>query len=112
MNLSLLRDVEASYSNAGEFEETTALRLGYNRSIRRAVWTIGMGFENRVSNNPNPLIPDQPDRNYLTFDTGLGMPIFSGTTHANIFMRYSDLDAGGANSWDSMQIGCGLNRKF
>jgi hypothetical protein len=112
MSFSLLRDVEASYSNAGEFEETTALRIGYNRSIRRAVWTLGLGLENRVSNNPNPLIPAQPDRNYFTFDTGLGMPIFSGTTHANVFIRYSDLDSGGPSSWDSMQIGCGLNRKF
>ncbi len=112
MSLSLLRDTQASYSTPNEFDETTALRLGYNRNIRRAVWTLGMGFETRASENPNPLAVTRPDRDYLTFDTGLSMPIFSGTTNASMFMRYSDQSGAAIDSWDSFQMGFGINRSF
>jgi len=111
LSFSLLRDSQASYSTVNEFEETTALRLGYNRKIRRALWTLGMGWETRTSENPT-LAPTQPDKDYLTLDTGLSMPIFSGSTNGSIFLRYSEQNGGNVDSWDSFQLGFGINRSF
>jgi|AntRauTorckE6833_2_1112554.scaffolds.fasta_scaffold08003_3 hypothetical protein len=112
MSLSLLRDAQASYSNPNEFEEVTSLRIGYNRRIRRASWTLGMGWETRSFENPDSLAPDRPDNNYLTLDTSLSMPLFRGTTDASVFMRYQDQSGGGTRSWDSLQFGFGINRRF
>ena len=112
MNLSLTRDAQASYAAAGQFEEMTGLRLGYNRRIRRASWNLGFGWETRTTEQTDGTGAGQPDRDYLTLDTALGMPIFANTTNASVFMRYSDQSGGNAESWDSFQIGFGLSRSF
>lgn len=112
MSLTLLRDTQASLINPDEFEEITALRLGYDRRIRRASWTIGLGWEVRSSESPDPLAVVRPDTNFLTIDTGLSMPIFRSTTNASIFMRYQDQSGGSNKAWNSLQLGFGLNRTF
>jgi hypothetical protein len=113
MNLTLLRDAQASYSAAGQFEEVTALRLGYNRRIRRASWTLGLGWETRTADNPDSTAAaTRPDLDYLTLDTALGMPVFADTCNASIFMRYSDQSGDANQSWDSFQAGFGISRSF
>lgn len=112
MNLALMRDTQASYAAAGEFEELTSLRLGYNRKIRRAVWNLGMGLETRSTENPDNTEPERADRDYLTFDTSLGMPVFADTCSASVFMRYSDQDGAAEESWDSLQTGFSISRSF
>lgn len=107
MNLSLLRDNQASYASAGEFEEFLALRLGYNRKIRRAMWNLGMGWETRSTEDS-----DSPDRDYLTLDTALSMPVFADTCNASLFMRYSDQSGAVNQSWDSLQTGLSISRSF
>jgi hypothetical protein len=112
MNLSLLRDTQASYSSAGEFEEFLALRLGYNRRIRRANWNLGMGWETRSTDDPSGATRSSPDRDYLTLDTSLSMPVFADTCSASIFMRYSDQSGDSNQSWDSLQTGFSISRSF
>jgi hypothetical protein len=112
MNLSLLRDSEASYTAGGEFEEIMALRLGYNRKIRRAVWSLGMGWETRSTENSSAATNTRPDRDYLTLDTSLGMPVFRDTCNASVFMRYSDQSGDANQSWDSLQTGFSISRSF
>ena len=112
MSLSLVRDVQASYNRANEFEEITALRLGYNRTIRRASWNVGVGLENRSSKNSDSTVAARSDRDYLSFDTSLGMRIFADTTNASIFMRYSDQSGGANESFDSFQFGFNVSRTF
>jgi hypothetical protein len=112
MNLSLLRDSQASYSTAGEFEETTALRLGYNRKIRRANWSLGAGWETRSTEFSSGPSGQRPDRDYLTFDTSLSMPVFADTCNAGIFLRYSDQNGERNESWDSLQTGITIIRGF
>jgi hypothetical protein len=112
MNLSLLRDTQASYSSAGEFEEFLALRLGYNRRIRRANWSLGMGWETRSTDDPGGATSSQADRDYLTLDTALSMPVFADTCSASIFMRYSDQSGASNQSWDSLQTGFSISRSF
>ena len=110
MNLSLQRDAQTSYTAANEFEELTLLRLGYNRRIRRASWTLGMGWETRPSENSNS--SSQSDRDYLSFDTALSMPVFADTCNASIFMRYSDQSGDANEAWDSFQTGFNISRSF
>jgi hypothetical protein len=112
MNLSLLRDNQASYSSAGEFEEFLALRLGYNRKIRRAMWSLGMGWETRSTEDADGATMSRPDRDYLTLDTALSMPVFADTCNASVFMRYSDQSGDSNQSWDSLQTGFSISRSF
>lgn len=110
MSLSLQRDAQTSYTADDEFEELTSLRLGYNRRIRRANWTLGMGWETRSSENPGSSSPS--DRDYLSFDTALSMPVFADTCNASIYMRYSDQNGDANEAWDSFQTGFSISRSF
>lgn len=112
MNLSLYRDVQADPSVAGAFSQVTALRVGYNRKIRRVTWNLGMGYETTTTERPGGAGRGAPDRNYFTVDSSLGMALFSNTTSASIFLRYSDQSAGRTQSWDSFQPGFSISRSF
>ncbi len=112
MNLSFFRDTEADPFQAGRFNEVTALRVGYNRKIRRATLNLGMGYETINTEITGNTATSVPDRDYFTLDSSLGMRVLSNTTSASIFLRYSDQDNGAANSWDSVQTGFSLNRSF
>ena len=113
MNLSLQRDSQASYADAGRFEEITALRLGYQRRIRRLSWNLGASVESRSTENIDPSrFADIADRNYVSFDTSLGMPVFSNSVQASLFLRYSKQDGQSNESWDSFQVGLGLSHRF
>lgn len=111
MSLSYFRDAEADPSSPVAFNEISSLRLGYHRNIRRAVFNFGISYETNTFENPGLLGLTQPDRDYFTVDTSLGMPIFANACNASVFMRYQD-QSGGFNSWDSFQVGFSLNRSF
>ena len=113
MNLSLQRDSQASFSDAGRFEEVTSLRLGYQRRIRRASWNLGMSLETRSTENSGTSSQAGiPDRDYFSLDTSLGMPVFADTTQASLFLRYSNQDGSANDAWNSFQVGIGLSRRF
>lgn len=88
----------------------------YKRKIRRASWTLGLGWETTTSDNPAGTATTRPDRTYLSLDTVLSMPIFDDSTSLSLFMRYSEQsgDQGGVGneSWDSFQAGFGITRSF
>jgi len=121
MNLSLYRDTQADPNVSGGYYEVTALRLGYNRKIRRAVLNLGCSYETTsysipvytgVVSGSTPIPPPQQDRNYLSLDSSLGMMIFHNTTAASVFLRYTDQSGGGLNSWNSVQTGISISRSF
>lgn len=112
LDLSLSRDVQPSYLTAGQFEAMTALRLNYNRLIRRASWNFGLGWETRSSEGPDAGLPVEPDIDYWTLDTSLGMLLFADTTNAQVFMRLSEQSGGSSAEWDSFQTGFSLSRSF
>jgi hypothetical protein len=111
MNLSLNRDARASYTGGG-FEEVTGLRLGYHRKIQRAAWTVGTSWESTTSANPEGVASGRPDRDYLSLDTALAMPIFADTCSGSVFLRYTDQSGGGTETWDSLQAGFSISRSF
>ncbi len=121
MNLSLYRDTQADPSVSGGYYEITALRLGYNRKIRRATLNLGCSYETTTYTIPvytgvvsgsTPIPPPQPDRKYLSLDSSLGMLIFHNTTAASVFVRFTDQSGGGSNSYNSVQTGISISRSF
>ena len=113
MNLSLNKDAQADGSVNGAFNDVTALRLGYHRQIRKANVNLGFAYETTSTENSST-IPGggRPDRDYVTFDASLGMPVFYSTSYASIFIKYNDQSAGATESYDSTQLGLSLSRSF
>lgn len=113
MSLSLNRDVEADPSGIGGFDETTSLRVGYNRKILRATLNLGASYETVASNSSGSTTVARPDRDYLSLDSSLGMQVFGNTCNASIFMRYIDQSGGSkGDSFDSTQLGFQISRNF
>jgi hypothetical protein len=118
MNLSLARDVQADPASAGAFYESTSLRVGYHRKIRRAAFNLGMSYQFSDAVVPDGVAGGRSNRDSLNFDSSLGMPIFANTCNASVFARYSDQSGGytttGAtgDSWDSFQLGFSISRSF
>lgn len=113
MNLSLNRNTQADPVRAGQFNEITALRLGYHRKIRRAAWELGVSLESNTSVAPDSLTGGAGnDRDYLRFDTSLGMPVFGDTCNARVFIGYRDQSGGTEDSFDSLQTGFSISRGF
>jgi hypothetical protein len=113
MTLGLYRDVQADPGAAGQFSEVTSLRVGYNRKIRRAVWNVGVSYESGSSQAPESIGGASPNRNYVSFDTSLGMPVFANTCSAGFFFNYSDQGGAAANQrTDSFSVGFSISRSF
>ncbi len=113
MNLSFFRNVRADPGIAGQFQEITSLRLGYNRKIRRAQLNLGASLQNNVFQGPNSVTTSSPDSTYLSFDSSVGMPIFANSCNASLFLNYSDQNNGSAaQSWNSFRVGFSLSRSF
>jgi hypothetical protein len=113
MNCSLFRDTQADPSLAGAFTEVTAVRVGYHRKIRRAILNLGVGYNSNVSQRPsNESADPTDDRNFLNIDGSLGMAVLSNTSYASLFFRYGDQSGSPTETWESFQVGFGINRSF
>ena len=111
MDLTIFRDAQADPSVPNSFLETTDIRLGYHRKIRRA--DLGLGVSYTIGDAANPqVVGSLPDRDYYSIDGSIGMRIFKDTTSASIFVRYSDQISDRFNSFDSYQTGFLLSRSF
>jgi hypothetical protein len=111
LNLAVFRNVQADPSVSESFREVTAVRLGYNRKIRRANLGLGVSYEHSSTVEDGVGI-SRPGRDYYSLDGSLGMRIFADTTDATIFIRYSDQSAGSIESFDAFQVGFSLSRGF
>jgi hypothetical protein len=113
LNFSLFRDAQADPTLAGRYTEITSLRLGYLRQIRRATLNLGLGYEtNRAVNSGTSAGGASPASDYWSFDGSLGMAVFSNTTMASIFVRYSDQSGSASDSFDAVTVGVSLSRSF
>jgi hypothetical protein len=114
MDLSLSRGFEASGFAPGQYEERTSLRLGYNRRIRNATWSVGASYENSGYESPDDVVGGAVGSgDYLSLDTSLGMRVFANTCAASLFLRYSGQNGGSSSrSGDSFQAGFSISRGF
>lgn len=109
MNLSLYRGTQADVSRAGQFRETSSVRLGYYRKIRRVNLALGVSYEtNDYSNN---LVVAGGPGDYLSFDASLGMLTIRERVQASLFYQYND-QSGGNRDWDGYRVGVSLNSSF
>ncbi len=113
MNLALYRGARADASSADVFSEISSVRLGYVRKIRRATLNLGFGYEiNSYQTSGTTATSSYPDRNYFNLDGSIGMPVFSNTSFASVFLRYSDQSGSVTETWDAVQSGFSISRKF
>lgn len=111
-NLSLNRDAQADGSLNGGFRETTALRFGMSRKVRRARLALGLGYEHSGYTNSSQA-EARPATDYTTADISLGMPVWGDRASASVFLRYKDsVSTELSRDWSGMQAGCSLNFRF
>jgi hypothetical protein len=112
MNLSLYRDTQADTSLAGGFTQLSSLQIGYYRKLRQATWNLSAGYQLNSYERPG-LSAQIPEQSNFTLNTSLSMPVFSNTCSASVFVGYRAQDSGTtARSWDSVQTGFSISRKF
>ena len=120
MNLSWSRDTRADYSSPNAFYTSNSLRLGYHRKIRRATLNLGVSYLTSSSVVSQGVTGGRPDSNSLSLDSTFSMPVFANTCNASVFVRYNEQSGvysgsyygGTENSWDSLQMGFSISRKF
>lgn len=113
MNFSFYRDTEADPTNVGGFSEVSSVRLGYNRKIRRALLDLGVVYTANRKEIPDGIgASTGSDRDYFSANAKLGMLIFSDTTAASLFLRYSEQSSSTSDTWDGVQVGVTLSRNF
>ncbi|MCF7733911.1 MAG: hypothetical protein K9N23_19645 [Akkermansiaceae bacterium] len=112
LNLALYQGYQADTVNSNVFTEVSSVRLGYRQKIRRATLNLGASYEVDTYDNPTNSGINRPDGDYFSVDGSLGMAIFSNSTQASLFLRYSDRSGGINNDWDSVQTGLSLSRSF
>lgn len=110
MNFSLYRDNQADPSAAGNFYELTAARLGYTRTVRRATLSLGLGYETMTYESISGAPKD--DRDYVTLDGSVKMPVLTTGCEATFFMKHSQQDGAPNDTWDAFQTGISISRKF
>jgi hypothetical protein len=112
MNFSLYRDSQADQSTPGAFTEITAVRVGFNRKLHRAMLNLGLNYETNSTQYPGSNDVTR-QRDYFSLDGSLGMAVLSNTTYVSLFMRYGDQSGDSTNdSWNSFQTGFSINRSF
>jgi len=105
----LSRDVVPETGIGGGFRESTQWRLGVGRKILAAQLDLGVGYE--VSTSSGGV--GASDLDYLTFDAGLGMPLFGNRGSGRIFLRHQDNSASDAKrDWSGIQSGLSLSYRF
>lgn len=110
MSLSFSRDVQPDPGIGGSFTLMNALRLGYTRKIRSASLNMGMSYDTSSSETTGS---GSPDRDYVSMDASLGMPVFADSCFASLFTTYSQQQSNSAtDDWDSFQAGFSISRSF
>jgi hypothetical protein len=110
MNLSIYKGTTANGAIGGGFQDTTSFRLGYSRKVRRAQWAMGLGYE--TSETIGGLAGGVgSERDYLNFDTSLGMRIIKQRVNAAIFYSYRTQSAT-FQDFDGHRFGLSLSSTF
>ena len=114
MNLSLYRDTQADPSVVGGFTQVTSLQLGYHRKVQRALWNVSAGYQINTFENPGIGVSGlRPDQNHFNLNSSLSMPVFANSCNASVFVGFNDQTGGAAsNTYDSVQVGVSLSRRF
>jgi hypothetical protein len=114
MNLGIYRGTVADGAVAGAYRESLAVRMGYNRQIRRASLNLGLGYETNTTRYPSGLDTGVDGAgDFITFDASLGMPVFQNRVLASTFFNWrEEVDGNSLYDTDGYQIGVRLSTGF
>jgi hypothetical protein len=113
MNLALYRGAQADASSADVFTDVSSVRVGWVRKIRRASLNLGVSYEiNAFQTSGTSTTTTREDRDYFSVDGSVGMPVFANSSFASVFLRFSDQSGSAADTWDAVQSGLSISRKF
>lgn len=112
-NLSLYHGLRPDPVNDGTYSQTTSLRLGYTRKIRRFTLGLGASYEITNSEDDGSSSRNAGDRDYIGLDASLSTLTFRNTTHLSIFTSYTtQMSKRSENEFDSFECGFRLSRSF
>jgi hypothetical protein len=113
MNLGFYSGNQAGASSADAFTQVNSISLDYIRKVHQLRLRLGINYEiNSYQTPANSSVSANPDLNYFSINSSLGMPVFSNTTFGSIFVQYSDQSGRASQTWDAVQSGISMSRSF
>jgi len=115
LDFNLVRDSEASFTRGTGYDETTALQLSYWRKIRCAKLTLSAAYQMRSSLDRNLASGlEDRDSDYFTLSARYSRPIFRERATIDFDFSYMNFESDNvfSDSWNGIQLGCGIHYSF
>ena len=113
LNLSMIRDTQATFFGGGGFDQVSSYRFGYTRKIRSARLNLGVSYEDRAPQGVTQVVAGFRDSSFLNYTASLGLPIFGDSVDLSLNLAWRDFDtADTVQSWNGLQSGLSLAWSF
>jgi hypothetical protein len=113
LNLSMIRDTQATLFAGGGFDQVSSYRFGYTRKIRSARLNLGVSYESREPQGVTQVVAGFRDSSFLNYTASLGLPIFGDSVDLSLNLAWRDFDtADTVQSWNGLQSGLSLAWSF
>jgi hypothetical protein len=113
LQLTAVKDIQASLSTSGGFDEVSAIRLTHLRKLLGAKLRLTVGFESRNAVDTLGNVGNE-FREYDFFETrcSFEMPVYSDKADLELSVAHRELTSDLRRSWDGWQAGLGLTWRF
>ncbi len=112
-NLTTIQDTQATFSQGGGFDQSTAYRLTYWRQIRRARLELGLSYEDREPIDIPLNAAGLRDTQYTTLSAALTLPVFKRQADLTFSVNWRDQSSSDDQyTWDGWQSGVGIKWQF
>ena len=113
LNLSMIRDTQATLFAGGGFDQVSSYRFGYTRKIRSARLNLGVSYEDRTPQGVTQVVAGFRDSSFLSYTASLGLPIFGDEVDLSLDLAWRDFDSADTlQSWNGLQSGLSLAWSF
>ncbi|MDB4425012.1 hypothetical protein N9274_00865 [Akkermansiaceae bacterium] len=113
LNLSMIRDTQATLFAGGGFDQVSSYRFGYTRKIRSARLNLGVSYEDRAPQGVTQVVAGFRDSGFLNYTASLGLPVFGKEADLSLDLAWRDFDtADSVQSWSGFQSGLSLKWLF
>ena len=113
LNLSMIRDTQATLFAGGGFDQVSSYRFGYTRKIRSARLNLGVSYEDRTPQGVTQVVAGFRDSSFLNYTASLGVPVFGDDADLSLDLAWRDFDtADSLQSWNGFQSGLSLKWLF
>ena len=113
LQLTAVKDSQASLSTSGGFDEVSAIRLTHLRKILDSKLRLTVGFASRNAVDTLGNVANE-FREYDFFETrcSFEMPVYSDKAELELSVAHRELTSDLQRSWDGWQAGLGLTWRF